>query len=173
MESLILELECQCRDLEKTYRDREIEEKRKQTVVDYSWLISSPKKYYEIPQIERLELEEFCYNVKPSECGKIITAFRDSLLNEPKVSDLPRIMRACIQQALDQRPKDETLTEWVTKKTASLTNMKLRPQTKVVPFAADMDDIESQSSASTESENRAHTLPRYSSGTSSVYNVPV
>ena len=173
MESLVLELECQCRDLEKLYRDRELEEKRKQTLVDYSWLVSSPHKYYEVPQLERLELEELCYSVKPSECGKIITAFRDSLLNEPKVSDLPRIMKACVHQALEQRPKEETLTDWVSKKTASLTNMKLRPQTKVVPFAADMDDIESQSSASTESDNRAHTLPRYSSHTSSIFNVPV
>lgn len=173
MESLILELECQCRELEKMYRDRELEEKRKQTLVDYSWLISSPKKYFEIPQLERLELEEMCFNVKPSECGKIITAFRDSLLNEPKVSDLPRIMKACIRQALDQRPKDETLTEWMSKKTAGLTNLKLRPQTKIMPFAADMDDIESQSSASTESENRAQALPNYTSQTQSLFNVSV
>ena len=173
MESLVLELESQCRDLEKMYRDRELEEKRKQTMVDYSWLISSPQKHYEVPQLERLELEELCYNVKPSECGKIISSFRDSLLNEPKVSDLPRIMKACVHQALDQRPKEETLTDWVSKKTASLTSMKLRPQSKVMPFAADMDDIESQSSASTESDLKAQTLPRYSSNNNSIFNVPV
>lgn len=173
IESLILELECQCKELEKIYRDRELEEKRKQTLVDYSWLISSPKKYYEIPQLERLELEELCYHVKPSECGKIITAFRDSLLNEPKLSDLPRIMKACIRQALDQRPKDESLTEWVSKKTASLTNIKLRPQTKIVPFAADMEDIESQSSTSTESEHRSQSLPNYTSRTGAIFHVPV
>ena len=173
MESLILELDCQCKELDKIYRDREDEERRKQTLVDYSWLVSSPKKCYEIPQLERLELEELCYHVKPSECGRIITAFRDCLLNEPKVCELPRIMKACVRQILDQRPKEESLTEWVSKKTASLTNMKLRPQTKIVPFAADMEDIESQSTISTESETRMQSLPTYTAHTDAIFHVPV
>ena len=173
MESLILELDCQCKELDKANRDREQEERRKQTMVDYSWLISSPKKNYEIPQLERLELEELCYHVKPSECGRIITAFRDCLLNEPKVYELPRLMKACIRQVLDQRPKEESLTEWVSKKTASLTNMKLRPQTKIVPFAADMEDVESQSTTSTESESRTQSFSNYTSRTEAIFNVPV
>lgn len=180
-ESLMLELEYNIKETERLFREKEQEEKRQQTGVDYSWLISAPVKTYEIPQLVRLELEELCYQVKPEECGRIISLFRDSCLNEPAISEMPRIMKACIRQVISQRPKEESLTEWVTKRTASLTNIKLRPQTKITPFLEDRDDIESQATLDTVSSRvesvsssyfKAHTLPR-DDGHMSVDNLPI
>lgn len=173
-DSLMIELEFHIKETEKISRDREQEIRRQQTGVDYSWLVTAPVKSYEIPQLKRLELEELCYQVKPEECGKVISLFRDSVLNEPSVKEMPRIMKACIQQILDQRPKEETLTEWVTKRTVSLTNIKLRPQTKITPTEIE-DDIESQSTIDTVCSRvepvstefitqKSHTLPRQEFG---------
>ncbi|XP_060593479.1 protein RD3-like [Ruditapes philippinarum] len=185
-DSLMLELEFHIRESERVNREREQEQRRQETGVDYSWLITTPVKSYEIPQLVRLELEEMCYQIKPSECGKVITQFRDSLLNEPSVTDMPRIMKACIQQVLDQRPKEETLTQWVTKRTVSLTNIKLRPQSKITPTDVDItDDVESQSTidtvcsrveqiSPTSFSGRSNSLPVYHGATTrNIDHLPV
>lgn len=173
-DSLMLELEFHIREIERMNRDHEQEERRQLTGVDYSWLVTVPVKSYDIPQLVRLDLDELCCRVKPRECGKVISLFRDSLLNKPRVSDLPLIMRACIQQVLNERPREETLTEWVTKRTVSLTNIKLRPHTKITPCDSD-NDVESQSTIDTVCSrvenvsptfltNKSHTLPLQSQG---------
>ncbi|XP_045166851.2 protein RD3-like [Mercenaria mercenaria] len=184
-DSLMLELEFHIREMERMNRDREQELHRQKTGVDYSWLVTAPVKSYEIPQFLRLELEELCYQIKPQECGKVITLFRDSLLNEPTVKEMPHIMKACIKQVLDQRPKEETLTEWVTKRTISLTNIKLRPQSKITPTDIDItDDVESQSTIDTVCsrvepvsptliKGRSHTLPYYQGAERNLDHLPV
>ena len=184
-DSLMLELEFHIREAEKLNRDKEQELRRQQTGVDYSWLVTTPVKCYEIPQLVRLELEELCYQIKPSECGKVISLFRDSLLNEPNVTDMPRIMKSCIQQILDQRPKEETLTQWVAKRTVSLTNIKIRPQSKISPTDVDVnDDVESQSTIDTvcsrvepispaSVSGRANTLPLYHVAPRNIDHLPV
>ena len=93
-----------------------------------------------MPQLDRLELEELCMKVKPEESGRIIQDFRTSLLRDPTIEEIPRLMRACILQVLEGRPKEDTMTEWMMK---SLT--KLRPSTRVVPIG---DDSSSTSSTS-------------------------
>ncbi|OWF41563.1 protein RD3-like [Mizuhopecten yessoensis] len=133
-DSLMNELDFQIKELERLERENDQEQKRKETGVDYSWLISAPPKTYEIPQLERLELEGLCYQVKPEETGKVLNLFRDALLNEPKPSQLSRILRACIRQILEQRPKEETLAAWVTKRSLSLGSLRVRPiSSKVSP----------------------------------------
>lgn len=132
-DSLMSELDYNIKELEKVRIDKEQEETRKKTGVDYSWLITTPPKGYTIPQLQRLELEELFYQVKPEECGSILALFRDSLLNEPQSSELPSIFRACVQQILQQRPKEQSLTEWVTQRTMSLTSLKGRHSAQVVP----------------------------------------
>ena len=166
-ESLMVELEEQCRTIEEKMHEEEQEDNRRRTGVDYSWLVSAPKKTFEISQIERLELEEMFYKVKPAECGQVISLFRDALLNDPALTDLPRIFKACVRQVLDKRPKEETLTEWVTKHTIGLANMKIRPPSRIVPFAT--EDVENQSepdcSESTTVQPfsiRSQSLPNYS-----------
>lgn len=148
-DSLLLELEFHMKEGEQIAKEKEQEERRQQTGVDYSWLISAPVKPYEIPQLERLEIEDLCYQVKPSESGKVVTLFRDSILNEPKVSEIPKIFKACIRQVIEQRPKEETLTEWVVKRTVSLSSLKLRPVSKITPFD-EKEDVESMGSTTIE-----------------------
>ena len=138
-ESLMMELDYQMKEIERVVLEREQEEKRKTSGVDYSWLVNAQHKPYEIPQLERLELEELFMKLKPSECGRIITSFRDSLLREPEVHELPRILRAIVIQTLESRPKEESMSEWVTRRTVSLT--RLRPS-KISPINDDSDDIE-------------------------------
>lgn len=182
-DSLMLELEFHMKEGEQMAKEKEQEERRQQTGVDYSWLISTPAKPYEIPQLERLELEDLCYQVKPTECSKVITSFRDSLLNEPKVSEMPRIFKACIRQVIEQRPKEESLSEWVVKRTESLSNMKFRPVSKITPYNGEMDDIESNCTIETisskvENESpqmlfrKSSTLP-YASKLNEVDSLPV
>jgi hypothetical protein len=137
-ESLLLELEYQLQEAEIAARDREQEERKKQTGVDYSWLITKPKKLYEISELEKLELEEVCMKVKASECSQVINMFREALVNEPKIQDIPRILRAVINQVLDVRPKEDTMSEWMMK---SLTKLK-KPASKVTPVDYDGNEME-------------------------------
>ncbi|XP_033744666.1 protein RD3-like [Pecten maximus] len=133
-DSLMNELDFQIKELERLERENDLDKKRKESGVDYSWLISTPTKSYEVPQLERLELEGLCYKVKPEETGKVLNLFRDALFNEPKPSELSRILRACIRQVLEQRPKEETLASWVTKRSLSLGSLRIRPtSSKVSP----------------------------------------
>lgn len=138
-DSMMSELDHNIKEIEKMKVQKEQEETKKKTGVDYSWLITTPPKGYEIPQLERLELEELFYQVKPEECGKILTLFRDALLNDPQPFELPSLMRACTRQIIQQRPKEQSLTEWVTQRTMSLASLKGRHAAKVMP-SHDYDD---------------------------------
>lgn len=95
-------------------------------------------KSYEMPQVERLELEDLCGKVRPSESGTIITHFRELLSREPPVQEVPRILRSVILTTLQGRPKEETVSEWVTKRTKSLTSLKPH-STKIMPLGGDDD----------------------------------
>ena len=47
----------------------------------------APPKNYEMPQLERLELEELTMKVSPGECGRVLSLFRDAVeAREPEVS---------------------------------------------------------------------------------------
>ena len=47
----------------------------------------SPPKNYEMPQLERLELEELTMKVSPGECGRVLSLFRDAVeAREPEVT---------------------------------------------------------------------------------------
>lgn len=138
-DAIMGEVDYYIKESEQIQREKEQEERRRKTGVDYSWLVSTAPKTYEIPQLERLELEELCCQVKAIETSKILSLFRDTLLNEPKPYEIPRIMRACITQILQQRPKEESISEWVTRRTGSLVSVKIRPSHKVTPVA-DVED---------------------------------
>ena len=158
MDTLMSELEYHIKELEAMAREKEQNERRRATGVDYSWLISAPPKSYEIPQLERLELEELCYKVKPEETGKILSLFRDTLYNDPPPKDLPRILKSCISQIIEQRPKEETLTEWVTKRTLSLTRM--RTHTRISPsHFVDPEQQETSSQTSVDSISLKSSSP--------------
>lgn len=134
--------------------------------VDYSWLMEYQPKFYELPQMERLELEELCYKVCGAECTQIISLFRDAVSRDPRVEDLPYIMRSCIRKILDERPVQETLTEWVARRTqsianfATLSNLRLKSSGKVVP-ASEVEDIEMQNNDFQERRARALSVPTF------------
>ncbi|XP_062589498.1 protein RD3-like, partial [Saccostrea cucullata] len=94
IDTIIHELEYHIKELERISHEKEVDDRRRNTGVDYSWLMSTTPKGFEIPQLQRLELEELCYKVKPDECGRILSLFRDALFNDPLPSHLPRIMRS-------------------------------------------------------------------------------
>ena len=141
-ESLLMELDFQIREAERRLKEEEEELKRQKSGVDYSWLVNQPPKVYEMPQLERLELEEVCAKVKPNESGQVIMMFRGSLSREPPPHEIPRILRAIIIQILEGRPKEETMTEWVVKRTASLATLRIRPQSKVTPLGPEEFELE-------------------------------
>lgn len=143
VETLLMELDFQIKEFESFQYSQELLDRRIQTGVDYAWLITEPAKPFTVPQLVRLELEENCYKIHPNETGAIISAFRDALLRKPDSKEFPRILRTLVIQTIEKRPKEESLTEWVAKRTPSLTSLRLRSATRVVPIN-DEDDIESQ-----------------------------
>ena len=152
-ESLIMELEYQMREVEHLEQEKKHEERKKERSVDYSWLVGVKKKSYEMPQLERLELEELCMKVKPCECGRIITMFRDNLLREPSVEEVPRMLRAVVVMVLDGRPKEDTIPEWLSK---SFT--RLRPSSRVSISPITQDDLEMQAPTNLDGSNSVVSL---------------
>lgn len=149
-ESLLMELDFQMQETEAAIRERELEERRQRNGgVDYSWLVSDHPKPYEMPQLERLELEELCMKVKPEECGRVISSFRESIAcQERPVSEIPRVLKAVIHPIIEGRPKEETMPEWMMR---SLTNLtKIRPSRSIVPITDDIN--KSHSSLHTNSD---------------------
>ena len=118
-ECLIAELEFQMREAQHKKWEQEREEKRKQGVPDYSWLVSTPPKYYEIPTLQQLELDELCSKVRPQESGKIIVNFRRILERGPRVDEMPAVLKAIIKQTIQQRPPEESLAGWVSRRAIS------------------------------------------------------
>ncbi|XP_012940734.1 protein RD3 [Aplysia californica] len=165
-DTLMSELDFHIKEIDRFKRDQEQEERRMKTGVDYSWLMESNPKIYEMPQMERLELEELCYKVTGPECTQIISLFRDAMSRDPRVEDLPYIMRSCVKKTLDERPSQESLAEWVAKRTPSLANfsaLRLKPPGKVVPSSsAEAEDIEMQSNRGEERKSRAMSMPNFS-----------
>lgn len=157
-DSLMSELDYNIKELEKIYNQKELDQTRRKTGVDYSWLVTTTPKGYQIPQLERLELEELFYQVKPEECGKILTLFRDTLLNEPQPSQLPSLLKACVRQTLQQRPKDPSITEWVSQKTMGLATLKGRHAAKVMPSVEERDP---ENNPGIQTEERIHNTPQF------------
>ena len=111
-ECLMTELEFQIKESQHAVWQREDERKKQQGVADYSWLASAPPKYYAIPQLQVLQLEELCTTVKSTETGRIINRFRELLVREPRVEEIPLLLKAVMDQVIQERPQEETLSEW-------------------------------------------------------------
>ena len=65
-ESLLMELDLQMKEVEEEKREAEERVRRMNNpgAADYSWLMSTAPKSYEMPQLERLELENICMKVR-------------------------------------------------------------------------------------------------------------
>ena len=135
-ESLLMELNYQINEAILREREKDQEERRKSTGVDYSWLVTEVPKSYEIPELDKLELEELCMKIKAKECTIVITEFRKCLLQDRKPADITRLFRSVVLQVLDARPVEQSMSNWMMK---SLTS--LRPlSSKITPINAGMED---------------------------------
>ena len=85
-------------ELELHYWEMEQEERRQQTGVDYSWLVSNCARSFQIPPIEHAQLVVACQQVQPDECSIIIKLFRDALLRMPPLNEVTGIFKAVITQ---------------------------------------------------------------------------
>ena len=69
---------------------------------DYSWLaLSSPsheRRVYEIPEMKRIELEQLCSRLHPSDCGTVILSFRRAVDDQQPTSAelIPAILRSVV-----------------------------------------------------------------------------
>lgn len=78
-------------------------ERREQLGVDYTWLASndSPvRRQYEIPEMKRIELEQMCGHVCPTECGRVLLAFRQLVADQQTLTpeEIPQLLRTTIGQ---------------------------------------------------------------------------
>lgn len=123
-EALMMELECQIKDVERINREVEQEKKRMANIADYTWLISAPQKSFEIPQMERLALEELASKVRPAEdSGNVISEFRNIVEGIPRdVKELPQVMRCIIEKHLLERPtkSEDSTFRWLTRSMSQL-----------------------------------------------------
>ena len=137
-EALMLELECQIKDVERINRELDKERKRRANVADYSWLISTPPKSFEIPQLERLALEDLASKVRPEDSGNIISEFRKVIEGLPReLHEIPHVMRCIIEKHLIERPSrsEDTSLRWLTKSMSQLRTLKHHASSKVYPVS--------------------------------------
>jgi hypothetical protein len=78
-------------------------ERRQKFGVDYSWLASndSPvRRPYELPEMKRIELEQMCGRICPSDCGRVLITFRQLIADQetPKAEEIPQLLRATVSQ---------------------------------------------------------------------------
>jgi len=69
---------------------------------DYSWLAktsSTPERHtYEMPEMKRIELEQLCSRLHPSDCGAVILSFRRAIDDQQPTSAelIPPILRSIV-----------------------------------------------------------------------------
>ncbi|XP_041460539.1 protein RD3-like [Lytechinus pictus] len=141
-ECIFNELESQMKEVQHQQWQHDQDEKQRKQTVDYSWLVSTQPKYYIIPQLQQLELEDLCSKVKACETGRIISRFRELLTRRPDVKEVPAILKAIIVQVLQERPPEETITDWMWKKTNNLT--KVKQNIRVHPLASVSEQVDRQ-----------------------------
>lgn len=155
-DAILAELTYQMRLAEDRNQAEEKEQKRLQMGgIDYSWLVTVKPKPYEIPEIERLELDELCNRITPAECSKIIRSFRDAIVRDRKAQEMPRILRAVIHQTIDARPAPSSVTGmplWLSRSVSSLKSLhvNIRNNTVAVIDGTDLDPEMQERSPSVE-----------------------
>ena len=78
-------------------------DKRSRMEADYSWLAmsptsSDPRRPYEMPEMRRIELEQLCSRLHPSDCGAVILSFRRAVDDQQPTSAemVPTMLRSVI-----------------------------------------------------------------------------
>lgn len=133
-ESLLTEMDYHIRIAEQRLREKEEEDRKSRRGADYSWLVGTNIQHYTVPELQRMDLEDLCAQIKPSECSNVISIFRDALLNEPSPVQIPDILRAVLNQVLSTRAQSTEqagMASWMMKSLTRLTaHHKIRPLTE-------------------------------------------
>lgn len=146
-EALMEELESQIKDVDRINREVEREKKKMANEADYSWLISTPPKSFEIPQMERLVLEQLASKVRPQDSGNVISGFRDAVQGIPRdPKELPQVMRCIIEKNLLERSNKSEETEstlrWITRSMSQLRTLTSQSSGRVYPVAdIELEDV--------------------------------
>lgn len=138
----MMELECQIKEIERINREGEREKKRMANIADYSWLISTPQKSFEIPQMERLALEDLASKVRPEDSGNVISEFRGIVEGIPRdVKEIPQVMRCIIDKHLLERSQhsEESTFRWLTRSMSQLRTLSNHTSGKVYPATDDLE----------------------------------
>ena len=138
-EALMDELDAQIKDVERINREVEREKKKMANEADYSWLISTPPKSFEIPHMERLALEQLASKVRSADSGNVISEFRDAVEGIPRdTKELPQVMRCIIEKNLLERPNQVEETEstirWLTRSMSQLRTLTSQSSGRVYPI---------------------------------------
>lgn len=160
-EALMEELDSQIKDVARINREVEREKKKTANQADYSWLISTPPKSYQIPHMERLTLEQLASKVRPEDSGNVISEFRDIVEGIPRdVEELPKIMRFVIEKNYLERPiKDhqpESTLRWLTRSFSQLRTFTNPSSARIYPVT----DIELEAAAPTRRLKSMSDFPR-------------
>lgn len=160
-EALMEELDSQIKDVARINREVEREKKKMANQADYSWLISTPPKSYQIPHMERLTLEQLASKVRPEDSGNVISEFRDIVEGIPRdVEELPKIMRFVIEKNYLERPiKDhqpESTLRWLTRSFSQLRTFTNPSSARIYPVT----DIELEAAAPTRRVKSMSDFPR-------------
>lgn len=135
-EALMMELECQIKEIERINREVDQEKKRMANIADYTWLISVPPKTFEIPQMERLALEELASKIPPEDSGDVISEFRSIVEGIPRdVTELSQVMRCVIEKHLLERStkSEDSTFRWLTRSMSQLRTLTNHASGKVYP----------------------------------------
>ena len=147
-EALMTELETQVREVERIARDREKEEKKRHNLPDYSWLVATPVKSYDLPQMERLTLEDLASNVEAKDCSHIITQFRSLIDWESRQpEELSILMKTVIKKYLTEKPmtEEDNMFNWITKSVTNLSGnlrtLRSQSSSKVCPVSVPSEEM--------------------------------
>ncbi|KAJ0061164.1 hypothetical protein NL108_008858 [Boleophthalmus pectinirostris] len=144
-DTLMLELSWQCREVQRLQRERESQDQRLRSGVDYSWLQSAPRNSHSLSTGERLGLEDLCSQVPSSHCGLVILRFREAVqAQEPEVPEVPGLFRSVLLQTLEQlREEEDTLRlaqQWSTHKRSThkraVSLVTFRSRLRINPFGS-------------------------------------
>ncbi|XP_062895300.1 protein RD3-like [Mobula hypostoma] len=147
-DTLTLELSWQLKRAERLWRERQAEGRRLRTGADYSWLSALPRRAYQLPPVEELELRELCSRIKPFQCGPVILSFRKLVHEfEPEVHEVPRLFRSALLDFIEREEEEEMPERRVPQQQLGrkwqhgLSLITLRSRLRINPFCQEASEL--------------------------------
>nr|XP_017208550.1 protein RD3-like [Danio rerio] len=136
---LMLELGSLVKRTERLHQERAMETRRRKSSVDYSWLASVPQRSSrEISPGEKLELQDLCAKIPPSQCGPLILRLRKMVTElEPEVSEVSRVFRAVLCNYLDEMEEGAAMEKALkvrVSRSKSMSVINLRSRLRISPL---------------------------------------